>query len=290
MKFRKQMCFILIIAMLFSMITPISAEDLSGELDKTTLDAAILEAETKAEVDYTAESYAALTSALALSETTQDEVNAKVLAINQAIVELVEASEEPVEADLTAYNAALAAVVEADYTAESWTKYQLVVAANVATAENTQAEVDAATAAITAAQADLVPVEAIGQVRVIVENTTFTDPGAAWLGTLVDTWVSINFDSTMMNAVAEALDTVEATAEGLESNHISFINNLKAFDGGQESGWMSTLNDCFTNIGFGEITVESGVMEPGDEIRIMYTTNGYGEDLGGSWMNNDKTR
>ena len=64
-----------------------------GELDKTALDVAVGEAETKAEADYTAESYAVLTDALELPETTQDEVNAKVSAINQAIEGL---AEEPV--------------------------------------------------------------------------------------------------------------------------------------------------------------------------------------------------
>ena len=58
--------------------------------------------------------------------------------------------------DLTAYNAALAAVTEAGYTEASWTAYQAVVAANVVTTANTQAEVNAATAAIVAAQDDLV--------------------------------------------------------------------------------------------------------------------------------------
>lgn len=58
--------------------------------------------------------------------------------------------------DLTAYNAALAAVEEADYTEASWTAYKAIVDANVMTAANTQSEIDAATAAIIAAQADLV--------------------------------------------------------------------------------------------------------------------------------------
>jgi hypothetical protein len=67
--------------------------------------------------------------------------------------------ETPVaQADLTAYNAALAKVAEADYTAESWTAYQVIVKANMVTGSNTQAEVDAATAAITAAQANLVSI------------------------------------------------------------------------------------------------------------------------------------
>ena len=62
----------------------------------------------------------------------------------------------PGEADLTAYNAALNAVNENDYTPASWAVYQAVVNANQVTAANTQAEVDAATDAIVAAQADLV--------------------------------------------------------------------------------------------------------------------------------------
>ena len=128
-----------------------------------------------------------------------------------------------------------------------------------------------------------------GQVRVIVENTTYTEEeGALWDGVLVDTWVDIDSDSTMMSSVVAALDEVSAAQEGAESNYISSINGLAAFDGGDASGWMGTLNDWFTNVGFGEITVAAGTLEAGDEIRIMYTLE-YGEDLGGSWSNNDKT-
>ncbi|MBC3889174.1 hypothetical protein GH810_12705 [Acetobacterium paludosum] len=57
---------------------------------------------------------------------------------------------------LAAYNTALAAVKEADYTTASWSAYQKVVTANVVSLANTQAKVDVATAAITAAQKDLV--------------------------------------------------------------------------------------------------------------------------------------
>ena len=62
------------------------------------------------------------------------------------------------EVNLAAYAAALAAVDQAEYTVASWDAYQLVVTANVVTLANTQAEVDAATLAITNAQADLVEV------------------------------------------------------------------------------------------------------------------------------------
>lgn len=65
---------------------------------------------------------------------------------------------------LTAYNTALAAVFEADYTVSSWGAYQLIVAENVVTSANTQAEVDVATSAIIAAQVNLIKPLAVGNI------------------------------------------------------------------------------------------------------------------------------
>lgn len=127
-----------------------------------------------------------------------------------------------------------------------------------------------------------------GRVYVIVENTTYTDTSAAWSGTLVEEWIGLEQDSTMMSCVVAALNKHGYTQRGAESNYISEINGLAAFDGGNMSGWMGTLNDWFTNEGFGAFTVAGGTLTAGDEIRIMYTLS-YGEDLGGSWGNNDKT-
>lgn len=124
-----------------------------------------------------------------------------------------------------------------------------------------------------------------GMARVIVENTTFPKTeGAAWEGTLADTWIELTGESTMMGCVVEALDG--HTIVGAESNYISSIDNLKAFDGGTMSGWMGTLNDWFTNFGFGEFTVAKGTLHAGDEIRVMYTRNA-GVDLGGDWESTD---
>lgn len=129
-----------------------------------------------------------------------------------------------------------------------------------------------------------------GKVQVIVENTTYAKKdGAAWDGTLVNTWVNLTEDSTIMSCVEAALKTVKATGEGFERNYISSINGLKEFDGSTSSGWMGTLNDWFTNEGFGAYTVKSGKLADGDVIRVMFTLNGYGADLGGSWSNSDTT-
>lgn len=125
------------------------------------------------------------------------------------------------------------------------------------------------------------------QVRVIVENTTYTAADAPWTGTLVDKWVDLKSDSTMMSCMVDALGSYPQT--GAESGYISEINGLKAGAGGNYmAGWMGTLNDWFTNEGFGAFTAAKGTLKAGDEIHLMYSMNG-GEDLGGSWGNTDKT-
>ena len=129
-----------------------------------------------------------------------------------------------------------------------------------------------------------------GQVHVIVENTTYPEAeGAPWEGTLVEEWIDLDEDSTMMGCVVKALEKNGCEQTGAENNYISSIQGLGEFDGGSMSGWMGTLNDWFTNQGFGAFTVAAGTLGSGDEIRIMYTRNGYGADLGGSWDNHIKT-
>lgn len=137
------------------------------------------------------------------------------------------------------------------------------------------------------------------EVHVIVENTTFTPETAEkleaewndsfWYGTLVDEWVTIDDNSTMMSCIVAALDKNDYEQEGAEYNYISSINGLSANDGGWMSGWMGTLNDWFTNAGFGDFTVANGGLEAGDEICVMYTCNGWGADLGGTWGDNNTT-
>lgn len=46
-----------------------------------------------------------------------------------------------------------------------------------------------------------------GQVHVIVENTTYPEAeGAPWEGTLVEEWIDLNEDSTVMSCVVKALE------------------------------------------------------------------------------------
>ena len=137
-----------------------------------------------------------------------------------------------------------------------------------------------------------------GKVRVIVENTTFTKdmwPNGKrfWDGRPVDEEVALTADSTMMSCIVAALEDNGYTQTGADSNYISSITvgdqPLGQFDGGQQSGWMGTLNDWFTNEGFAAFTVANGKLADGDVIRVMYTREGLGADLGGTWGNSDTT-
>ena len=136
-----------------------------------------------------------------------------------------------------------------------------------------------------------------GKVRVIVENKTFPkadwEHDTYWYGKAADEEIPLTASSTMMSCVVEALTRNYFTQTGAESNYISSISDpsgfkLAEFDGGGNSGWMGTLNDWFTNEGFGEFTVANGKLQDGDVIRIMYTRD-LGVDLDGTWGNSNTT-
>lgn len=131
-----------------------------------------------------------------------------------------------------------------------------------------------------------------GQVRVIVENTTFPKAdGAAWEGKLVDTWVDLDSDSTMMSCVKQAVESVGSKAdigESVYGDYLKSIDGLGEFNGSVGGGWMGTLNDWFVNEGFGEFTVANGRLVAGDEIHVMFTMD-LGADIGGDFENKDRS-
>ena len=63
------------------------------------------------------------------------------------------------------------------------------------------------------------------------------------------------------------------------SSYIEGVNHLYEFDCGKESGWMYKVNDWFPNYGCSAYTLKNG-----DDIVWCYTCNGYGEDVGSTWM------
>ena len=140
----------------------------------------------------------------------------------------------------------------------------------------------------------------IGTVSVSVENTTYT--AGDLTGTLVSGQYQLGTNDTMLTMVLKALEMNEYSWNGLKSitsesystavngNYISAITSkdgktLAEFTGGKQSGWMGTLNDWFVNEGLDAFSVKNSKLKDGDVIRVMYTTTGYGEDIGGSWTN-----
>jgi len=120
------------------------------------------------------------------------------------------------QADLTAYNAAVAeanAVVEADYTAESYAALQTALENNVVTADNTQAEVDAATAAINAAIDALVPVPKVTGVKAVDANDNETVLPAE--GVIANSTYDVTF-STDMDATFITTSTIYLTQDGVK--------------------------------------------------------------------------
>ena len=128
-----------------------------------------------------------------------------------------------------------------------------------------------------------------GQVHVTVENTTWAKAdGAPWDGTLLDTWVTLTSDSSMMSCIVDALTAKGYSQTGADTGYISNINGIEEKAAAKGSGWMGTLNDWFTSEGFSKYTVANGKLKAGDEIAVQHTCD-YGVDIGGSFDTSDKS-
>ena len=128
-----------------------------------------------------------------------------------------------------------------------------------------------------------------GQVHVTVENTTWAKAdGAPWEGTLVDKWVTLQADSTMMSCIVDALTAGGYSQTGADTGYISSINGIEEKAAAKGSGWMGTLNDWFTSEGFANYTVAKGKLKAGDEIAVQHTCN-LGADIGGAFGDSNKT-
>lgn len=229
-----------VVKMLYNILI---AEGIPQKADLTAYKAALAAVK---KADYTSKSWKAYQKIVdaneVTEENTQEEVDAATSAIKAAQKDLVkkvissgggsgggyEPVKPPQKADLTSYNAALAAVNEDDYTPESWTAYQAVVEANRVTENDTQARVDAATAAIKAAQKNLVRIEepiGVDKTRLVsaIEEATVYEE----VYYTPETWEA--FDIALDNAVVvrdneeatqeevdEALEALEAAIDALE--------------------------------------------------------------------------
>ena len=142
----------------------------------------------------------------------------------------------------------------------------------------------------------------VGSVTVKVENTTWKEKdGAPITGMLVSGEYALGENDSMMTMILQALELGGYTWNGIKTvtsdsytktTYIASINqgdkSLEEKGGAPGAGWMGTLNDWFVNYGYASFTVKNGGLKSGDEIHVMYTMD-LGEDLGGSWTNNETT-
>ena len=105
---------------------------------------------------------------------------------------------------------------------------------------------------------------------------------------LVDEWVTLQDDSTMMSCIVDALTAGGYSQTGADTGYISEINGIEEKDAAEGSGWMGTLNDWFTSEGFAAYTVANGKLKAGDEIAVQHTCN-LGADIGGAFGDSNKT-
>ena len=148
--------------------------------------------------------------------------------------------------------------------------------------------------------------EQVGTVTVSVANFTYDDgyyyrdPGKKPFLYLEN--YPLGENDTMMTVILRALkeNGYSWTGTGGDDYTLTYLSSISKtengktyklgeFDGGQESGWMGTLNDWFTNLSFAEFKVANGKLGDGDVISVQYTREGLGEDLSGTFGNSDTT-
>lgn len=229
----------------------------------------------------------------------------------EKLLEAKETAKAELKAAVDGYN-------KTKYSAENWSA--LVAAYNDGVAEVNAAESETAvSSAVSAAKAAMAAVKtkaqegdaSLGKVKVIVENTTWEDAPSPFKGRFVEKELTLTENSTMMSLVLTALAEEGygwsgTGGSGYGITYLSYVyqdtngNNsydkntdpkLGEFDGANTSGWMGVLNDWFVNEGFPSFTAKASNRDyrivDGDEIKVMFTLAGYGEDLGGTWGNAD---
>lgn len=125
---------------------------------------------------------------------------------------------------LSDYNEALAEVDEEDYTAESWAIYEAIVNANKVTTANTQAQIDAATEAITDAQEDLVEVD--DEEELLTESDVATKEGFAG----VTFGVKVDFPDGVTSVKVTSVDGQAQTVQLIDGSYKSVAGTYNAGD------------------------------------------------------------
>lgn len=159
--------------------------------------------------------------------------------------------------DLTAYNQAVAAanaLTESDYTADSWAVLETALA-NVVTSDNTQEEVDAATAAINDAIDALVPVPSVAFTAVNSKDVVVALTAVPSNGELVATFSdevdadTVNVNTVKIKDADGNLQPITAADLSLDSTDKVLNVELDNLDGDKGDSYTITVNGVKTPAG-----------------------------------------
>ena len=270
------------------------------EVSKTALNAAISTAESKAEADYTAGTWAPFAAALSAAKTvtakadaTQAEVDNAEIALQTAMSNLT----APSAVNKTALNNLIATAenkVKAEHTDASWTPFAAALSAARTVSVNanaTQAEVDSARTALQTAMDALKATGKPIKVRFSLFGALKHDGEPKYIyksnPNIFEEWM-VNKEYTFEAQTVTVYDVfVRAIAElGFEAeitsrnNYVSSIKGPKGwigeFDNGNLSGWMYTLNGTHPDLGLSEQTLKDG------DVVVWHYTDDYTQEEGGN--------
>ncbi|MEO1814903.1 MAG: hypothetical protein ABGU93_04845 [Acetobacterium sp.] len=175
------------------------------------------------EADYTIVTWAAYQKVVDANVVTKEDL---ANAITEATTAIQKAQESLIKkADLSIYNEVLSDVTQADYTPATWTVYQAIVDANVVTAEDTQAKVDAATIAIIKAQKNLIKLTDLTAYEAALAAVTEDQVKSGW-----STYKAV-VDANVVTAANTQAEVDLATANILEAQKkLVLYSDLTAFN------------------------------------------------------------
>ena len=113
-----------------------------------------------------------------------------------------------------------------------------------------------------------IPGERVGFVTVSVEDSLPVPEGKDWkepLGQILHpTKIALYENDTMMDCIERACEENDVSIgwSNESKTYINEIAGLKEKEKGGYSGWMGTLNDWFTNLGFKEFSYANGKLKP----------------------------
>ncbi|MCD8335139.1 MAG: sortase B protein-sorting domain-containing protein [Clostridiales bacterium] len=232
-------------------------------VDITALTAAIETAQALTESSYTADSWAAMQSALTAAQTvaadsdaTQTQVDEATSALTATVAALVDTSA------LTAAVAKAEALTESSYTASTWSALQTALTDAKAVAANssaTQAQVDEAAAAVTSAISALVSADTQKK----LETTVYQVSTLTQSGYTTESWDALQTALAAANAVLNNPDASQSEVESAIAALTSAVDALVAVDEGDEntstsSGGSSTDSSTSSDSSTGSSTSSDG--------------------------------